>query len=127
MKLYTDAAREIEASMRFRTARQAVLAGNVANADTPRYRARDLEFEKVLGQEQLRMVGTHGRHLSTAGDPRDATRLVLGPRGDGPDGNGVSLDDELIRMSRNAGAYQDQADILSRLLGMVRSAIAGEG
>lgn len=127
MKLYTDAARDIEAAMRFTTARQGVLAGNVANADTPRYRARDIEFETALDHEQLAMASTHGSHLSAGSEFGRATRFVLGPKGDGPDGNGVSLDDELIRMSRNAGAYQDQADILSRLLGLMRSAISGEG
>jgi flagellar basal-body rod protein FlgB len=127
MKLVTDAVHELEAAMRFRTARQGVLAGNVANADTPRYRARDLVFESVLDQERLPMVGTHARHLSAGSAQQRPYELVVGPKGDGPDRNGVSLDDELIRMSRNAGAYQDQADILSRLLGLMRSAIAGEG
>ncbi len=127
MKIYTDALRELESALRFRTARQGVLAGNIANVDTPRYRARDISFETILGHQQLQMTGTDGRHLA-AGAAHDPTpRLVLGPKGDGPDGNGVSLDDELIRMSRNAGAYQDQADILSRMLGLMRSAIAGEG
>ena len=126
MKIIPDALSDLESSLRFRIARQGVLAGNLANVDTPRYRARDLEFDAVLGHEQLRMEGTHPLHVSDAIHGR-AYHVKLGPKGDGPDGNGVALDDELVRMSRNAGAYQDEADILSRLMGLVRSAISGEG
>ncbi|NNL66546.1 MAG: flagellar basal body rod protein FlgB [Myxococcales bacterium] len=128
MKLESEGVQALVAAMRFRTARQGVLAANVANADTPRYRPVDLEFETALGHEQLRLSGTDARHLP-AGDGAHGRsyRVEVGPKGSGPDGNGVSLDDELVRMSRNAGAYQDQADILSRLMGLVRSAISGEG
>lgn len=127
MKLFTDAARDLEASLRFRAARQVVLASNVANADTPGYRPADLEFEALLGDEQVRLARTHAGHLPVGGTGSDGYRLQTEPRGEGPDGNGVMLERELVRMSRNAGAYQDQADILSRMLGLVRSAIAGEG
>jgi len=127
MKLFTEATRDLEASLRFRTARQVVLAGNVANADTPGYRPRDLEFEALLGGEQVRLDRTHEGHLPVGGTGSEGYRLRTEPRGDGPNGNGVTLERELIRMSRNAGAYQDQADVLSRMLALVRSAIAGEG
>lgn len=127
MKLITDAARDLESSLRFREARQVVLAANVANADTPGYRPADIEFDALLGDEQVRLARTHATHLPVGGAAGTDYRLTLGPRGEGPDRNGVNLEQELVRMSRNAGAYQDHADILSRMLGLVKSAISGEG
>jgi flagellar basal-body rod protein FlgB len=127
MKLFTEAVRDLESSLRFRESRQVVLAANIANADTPGYRPADLEFEALLGDEQIRLARTHEGHLPVSGDRDAAYRLRFGPRGEGPLRNGVNLEQELVRMSRNAGAYQDHADVLSRMLGLVRSAIAGEG
>lgn len=126
MQILPDALGDLEESLHFRAARQGVLAGNLANVDTPHYRSRDIEFDNVLGHEQLRLSRTSRQHLADEVLGR-AFHVKLGPKGEGPDGNGVALDDELVRMSRNAGAYQDEADILSRLMGLVRSAISGEG
>ncbi len=126
--LFSDAAADLVSSLHFRAARQGVLAANVANADTPGYRPSDLEFPALLAEEKMRMTRTHEQHMSTGGgSTANPYRLEAGPRGRGPERNGVDLDQELIRMKQNAGGYQDQAEILSRILGLTRSAIQGEG
>jgi flagellar basal-body rod protein FlgB len=114
----------LEASLRFRIARQAVLAANVAHADTPGYRRHDLEFEGRLAAAASRLERTHAAHLGASG----ATdyRLERGPRGTRPDGNGVELEQELVQLSRNAGSFQEQAAVLSRLLLLRRMAVTGE-
>lgn len=118
----------LEDALRFRLARQAALSGNIANADTPGYRRVDLEFETALGAASARLDRTHPRHLGTGGSGSGANyRVVRGPRGTRPDGNGVELDSELIALNRNAGAFQDQATVLSRLLTLRRIAVTGEG
>ena len=122
----TDAIGALQNAMRFRMARESVLASNVANADTPGYRRRDLSFDNVLAKESGRMTRTHAKHLAVdSGDPADA-RVTMGPRGSRPDGNGVDLDQELIAAHRNAGAYIDQANILARISALMRTAI-GQG
>ncbi len=118
----------LEDAMRFRLARQAALAGNVANADTPGYRRVDLEFQHALAHAAARLDRTHPDHLGTGGEGASADyRVVRGPRGTRPDGNGVELDSELIALNRNAGAFQDQAAVLSRLHVLRRIAVTGEG
>lgn len=116
----------LQQAMRFRMARETVLAGNIANADTPHYRRRDLEFEHLLGGETARMERTHADHLPVRGGGVSEARVSTGPRGTRPDGNGVDLDDELIKAHRNAGAFIDQANVLARLSTLVRTAI-GQG
>ncbi len=118
-----EAITALQNAMRFRMARESVLASNVANADTPGYRRRDLSFEGVLETEKGRLVRTNERHLPVASnDPADA-RVVMGPRGSRPDGNGVDLDQELVEAHRNAGAFIDQANVLARLSALMRTAI----
>ena len=111
-------------AMRFRVARQGALAANVANADTPGYRRVDVEFQDVLQRKAGELTRTDARHLTVSAGP--GHRLVQGPRGARPDGNGVDRDQELIQLTRNAGAFKDQASILARVLALQRIAATGE-
>ena len=118
-----DAIGALQTAMRFRLARETVLAGNVANADTPGYRRRDIDFESVLKTKTGRMTRTHpGHREATSSDPARA-RVELGPRGTRPDQNGVDLDQELVAAHRNAGAFIDQANVLARVSALIRTAI----
>ncbi|MCP5055576.1 MAG: flagellar basal body rod protein FlgB [bacterium] len=118
---------QLEDAMRFRLARQAALAGNIANADTPGYRRVDLEFKSALADAAAKLERTDPKHLGTGGSGSNADyRVTRGPRGSRPDGNGVELDSELIALNRNSGAFQDQAAVLSRLLILRRIAVTGE-
>jgi len=129
-RLLGGAIQELEAAMRFRVARQAVLAANVSNADTPGYRRAELEVARAQGAPDgappLRR--THAGHLDASGrqsgDP-SSYRLTRGPVGTRPDRNGVDLDDELVQLGRNAGAFQDQAAVLNRLLVLRRIGATG--
>jgi len=91
--------------------RQEILAQNIANADTPGYRRFDLKIDAALQQSQL--ARTDSRHLTAGGTRAGDYQLERGDFGSRPDRNGVDLDQELITMSRNAGAFEEQAEVLS--------------
>jgi flagellar basal-body rod protein FlgB len=113
----------LQVAMRFRKAREAVIASNVAHADTPGYRRRDLSFEGIFEDAKAGMARTHVQHLPVQpADPENA-RIEVGPRGTRPDANGVDLDQELVTAHRNASAFIDQANVLARLSTLVRTAI----
>ena len=122
----TEAMGALQTAMRFRAARETVLAANIANADTPGYRRRDLSFDGVLTSTRDRMARTHEGHLPHRASEASQTRVELGRRGTRPDGNGVDLDQELVDAHRNAGAFIDQANVLARVSTLVRTAI-GQG
>jgi len=119
----TDAISALQSAMRFRQDRESILAANIANADTPGYRRRDLSFDGVLDATQQRLDRTHSGHLAAPGSEARNARVELGPRGTRPDGNGVDLDQELVQASRNAGAFIDQANVLARVSMLIRTAI----
>lgn len=121
-----EAIQALQGAMRFRMARESVLASNIANVDTPGYRRRDLSFEGILGNETARMERTDPRHFGAAGASAENGRVEIGPRGSRPDGNGVNLDEELVTAHRNAGAFIDQANVLARVSTLMRTAI-GQG
>ncbi len=79
-------------------ARQQVLAQNIANANTPDYRPRDLSaFEQVLADRGLGPARTDPGHL---GGTLGAARLVQTvPSARGPDGNAVDVEDQLTKVA----------------------------
>jgi len=114
----------VESAMRYRVTRQSVLSGNVANADTPGYRRFDLKLDEPRNSTSL--TRTDARHLSAGGSRTNDWDVERGRFGTRPDRNGVDLDQELIELSRNASAFEQQAEVLSRLLSLRRIAVTGE-
>ena len=78
--------------------RQSVVAGNIANVNTPDYAAMDIDpFETVLQSVGSRMAATHPAHFSE-GPLRGSVRADSGQDLDAsPSGNAVSLEEELIK------------------------------
>ena len=117
-----EALNALQTAMRFRAQREGLIAANIANADTPGYRRRDISFDGVLSSTRAKMDRTHPGHLSPGNVP-GAPKVELGPKGTRPDQNGVDLDQELVTAHRNAGAFVDQANVLARVSALVRTAI----
>ena len=102
-------------ALRVRDQRQQVLASNIANADTPQYKARDLDFKTTL-QGALQGAGTPGgMSVATtapghmAGNPgmtADAGLLYRNPPQGSIDGNTVDMDAERAAFADNAVHYE---------------------
>jgi flagellar basal-body rod protein FlgB len=108
--------------------RQDVLSQNVANADTPGYVARDLkaqDFSSILsGQTRgSAMRATDPRHiaLSSAGSTQFAEEAT--PDQANPNGNAVSLEQEMIKVSETQAQFQAAANLYAKAVTMMRTAI----
>jgi flagellar basal-body rod protein FlgB len=104
-------------------ARQAVAAGNLANIDTPGYRARELAFDDFLNGavERLEMDGGAGQLRGSAADaPSTVEAEGLDAR---RDGNNVQLDHELLSMTRAASDFAAAQAALSAKFRLIRFAI----
>jgi flagellar basal-body rod protein FlgB len=79
--------------------RQATIAGNIANADTPGFKARDIEpFTEVLEKTQLAMAATAPRHLATDGATVEAAGVGRAESWSVKEsGNSVTLEAELLK------------------------------
>lgn len=107
------------------SAKQVVTASNLANASTPGYKAREVDFDKTLNEQLgLRMAGTDGRHFAPAEGAGSGvtTREVEGLAGR-RDGNTVQLDRELLNMTRASGEFTRAQTALSAKFRLVRYAI----
>jgi flagellar basal-body rod protein FlgB len=112
--------------------RQAVLAENVANADTPGYRPNDLEpFSAHLAREThepLRMAATSPQHLAPAGGAEpvnaEAARDVYEVA---PSGNEVVLEQQMMEMGGNARDHQLALNLYRKHAAMIRTALGQSG
>ena len=109
-------------------ARQVIAAGNLANVDTPGYRAQELDFDKALESrvgDALRLTTTSASHLPSAaagGGKAVAARDAGGAAR--RDGNTVQLDRELLTMSEAAGDFAKAQTALAAKFRLVRYALS---
>lgn len=104
-------------------ARQAVAAGNLANASTPGFKARQLDFSRTLDDTLATTLRvTNARHLQppgAGGPPTRETPDVAARR----DGNTVQIDRELLEMTQAAGEFSRAQTALAAKFRLVRYAI----
>ena len=122
-------------ALNLRAYRQQVLAGNIANADTPNYKARDFEFETALkgalagrSEGALSMARTNAAHLngpesSAAGSARLMYRT---PAQDSADGNTVEMDVERAEFAENALRYEASLTFINSRIKGLMTAIQGQ-
>lgn len=104
-------------------ARQGVLAANVANADTPGWKARDLPaFADVLSASTAgRPARTNPMHLAGATTGMDGATAAQGEHA--PDGNQVSLDRQLEKIAQTDSDHEAVTAIYHKYIGMFRLAL----
>ncbi|APV51395.1 flagellar basal-body rod protein FlgB [Betaproteobacteria bacterium GR16-43] len=114
-----------------RSARQAALASNIANVDTPGYKARDTDFATALREADsvttgAQPVATNAKHLA-APAPALSTGAMFERESTQPsqDGNTVDLDGERTRFADNALKYEAALRYLNAEIRMLTSAITG--
>jgi len=113
--------RMLENVLLYQDERQRVISSNVANHDTPGYRAFDLELGRSLDrQDALSLRGSGAGHIS--GDSpldRIGARLVRSQAQPRLDGNNVSLEDEFVKLMDNRMRYQAIFELMDRWTGLM--------
>lgn len=120
-----------EQALKVRAQRSEVLASNMANADTPGYKARDFDFNALLRSEQqrpVRLAATHGGHIRTDQGLVASTQMGYRiPQQSSLDGNTVEVEREQSEFSENAMRYQASLRFVDgKVKGLLR-AIKGTG
>lgn len=124
----------LRASMNLRAYRQEVLASNIANADTPHYKARDLDFASALANVMagkadggLQMKQTSARHLQgEAGAPHEADLKYRTEYQGAVDGNTVNMDVERAAFAENALQFEAMITTLRSRFGDLRMAMQSQ-
>jgi flagellar basal-body rod protein FlgB len=119
-------------ALNLRAQRQEVLASNIAHADTPNYKARDIDFssrlteavERGRSSQSMNMAVTSSRHIRAEAQAMpDQNLLYRVPNQSSIDGNTVEMDVERINFADNALRYESNLTVLSSKIKTLMSAV----
>ncbi len=120
-----------EQALHLRAERNEVLAQNLANADTPGYKARDFDFAQALeratgaGSNRVELETTNNRHIDPGRQPGDPEMQYRTPMQPSLDGNTVETDAEKAAFGENATRYQASLMILNRKISGMSELLKG--
>ena len=129
-----DTLRLNQTALNLRAARQELIASNIANADTPNFKAKDIDFASALKEvmsgtsPKLSMAATAAAHLSGSDDGKTVMGAPVKYRNaaqPSADGNTVDMDVERAQFADNALRYEASVKFISDDIKAVLSAIQG--
>ena len=123
---YDRVVNNLAADLDNRVSQQKVIASNIANIDTPNYKAKDLKFHRILSDNMdgLQMKRSHALHMTDGSGGIRHNELIESPTPGRPDGNNVNIDDEMLKMTENNIQYNVSVQMLSKQLKKIQEAIA---
>ena len=123
----------LERSLNLRSLQHRALASNIANMDTPNYKAVEIDVAQEMNRNQgaasgIQLVRSHSGHLPIKQTSADSVKLKVAKppefslRGDG---NTVDLDRTMGRLAANTLLYKTAAQIISQKFSGLKRAING--
>jgi flagellar basal-body rod protein FlgB len=116
-----------EKSLNVRAQRMEVLSRNIANADTPHFKAQDVDFKSVMkSASEGAVVTTNAMHLTEGPDQTNDGLKYRIPFNVSFDGNTVELPVEQAKFGQYAADYQTTLSILENRISGIRKALRGD-
>lgn len=134
MKVMDKTMQALASSLNFRQLRQELISSNIANADTPGYKSKRLDFEEALAQA-INLDGTktlktaNEKHFNVGSGGFDHLKpdVYQDPNGEvHPNGNTVDEDAEKARLVENKILYDAAVQMLNKKLGLLKYTINAE-
>ncbi|GAB3067376.1 flagellar basal body rod protein FlgB [Virgibacillus ainsalahensis] len=131
MDLFGGTIRTLENSLDYATAKNRIISGNIANVDTPNYKAKDVSFKNVLNDvksSSFQAKKTHSEHLSFIQNPQTQTPYKITTNNNtvySHNGNNVDIDKEMTELAKNQIYYQGLVDRMNGKLGSLQTVIRG--
>jgi flagellar basal-body rod protein FlgB len=118
-------------SLDLRMRKQQVVASNIANAETPGYAARKLDFEadlqRAMVTPEVQAKKHNPRHIPVGTGGIDAVQGTISRQPDSNplgDGNSVSIDDEMLELAENQLLYEASSQMLKKKFAMLKYAVS---
>ncbi len=129
--LFNITFQRLQKNLDLRSEKHDLIVSNIANKDTPGYKAFDIMVEEAIQHQEsdkpFELTRTHPTHSPgrrQAFDNRHIYQIEKGPFSDGKKGNTVDLDKEMGKLSENSLLYNVTAHILAKKIGALKSAIS---
>lgn len=126
MKIEDKTMRALRSSLNFRQYRQEVIASNIANTETPGFKAKRLKFEEALSRAididgERKLQTNHSKHIHVGGGGFDNlnSKIIQTEKI-------VDRDEEMARMARNKILFDASVQLLNKKLGLLKYTITSE-
>jgi len=128
MKLFDSAFGIHERALDLRAQRMEVISRNIANVDTPYYKAQDIDFKQVLNdaQRDYSLRATHSSHIQSADTKLQANTVFTIPFNPALDGNTVEMSVEQAKYGKAAAQYQATLRFIEGDISGIRKALRGD-
>ena len=120
-------------SMDLRLMKQNVVSSNIANADTPGFKSKEIDFEQELREalgetDELALAGEDARHIVPREGQPIEPEIYDDPNGvESLDGNTVDRAAEMAKLAENQILYSSSVEAMKKKIGMARYAITEGG
>jgi len=111
------------------TKKQEVISQNLANIDTPAYKAQTVDFQTTLdtamgSKGKLHLITNHIKHIDTAGNQSASIQISSKKGGtERADGNNVDIDAELTDMTETVLNYQAMVQLVAKKFNLLKQVI----
>lgn len=122
MKSIFDSVDRMSDALTFHRDRHSVLAGNLANLDTPGYKPVDLERRDPVAAAPLPMAATEPGHMQSVSGPAGENLVDSSDANPSVDGNAVNLEREMAKVAANRVRYGTTSELVSRRLALLKYA-----
>ena len=126
MNLFDTAFGIHERALDLRAQRLEVIASNIANVDTPHYKARDIDFKSVLNDAQQILNTTQDGHVKSPALGKQGHLLYSVPFNTSLDGSTVELSVEQAKYGKAAAQYQATLRFIEGDISGIRKALRGD-
>jgi flagellar basal-body rod protein FlgB len=129
MNLFSGTINTLQQSLNYSSIKNQTIASNIANADTPNYKAKDVEFNDILKSElssSLTAKRTDPRHISFEQEQKSSYQFVQRNNTTfNHNGNNVDIDKEMADLAQNQIYYQSLIDRINGKFNSLQMVIKG--
>lgn len=128
MSLFGGTINSLETGLKYATLKNKTIAQNIANVDTPNYKAKDISFKQVLMDEQTTLISanrTDIRHYDIKITQNKSSVISYENFRYRNDGNGVDMDAEQAKLAQNSIYYNALIDRINGKLNTLNTVIKG--
>ncbi|MFN2746221.1 MULTISPECIES: flagellar basal body rod protein FlgB [unclassified Bacillus (in: firmicutes)] len=127
MDLFSGTIHRLEGALERANVKQKVITNNLANVDTPNYKAKKVSFKNVLNEESSRLdsIKTDYRHIDFKGNESNYSVVSSKQTSYQQNGNNVDIDQEMSEMAKNQIQYQAVVERISGKFNSLKTVITG--
>ncbi|RPF56001.1 flagellar basal body rod protein FlgB [Aquisalibacillus elongatus] len=127
MKLFSDTITNLEQGLNYSSIKNKTIAQNLSNADTPNYKAKDVQFKNHLNQAQhnIEAKRTHSKHIPFGSEGQNYQITARNDVTYNHNGNSVDLDKEMTELAENQIYYQALVERINGKFNSLKEVLRG--